>query len=445
MPPTHHTAHPRRRLRRRRHPHPRSPLARRSLGLGVGALLVLAGLLAACGDTDDGPGEEQNTSSDSAPVVDESTSTTGEDEAPLEDVTDLSDAAITLTTVAELESPLAMATRADGDELYVAEREGRVRILRPDGDGFTVEDQPVIDISGDVVTESELGLLGLAFSEDGSGLYLSYSNSDADHRLVEYTMDGDVAEPDSRRELIAYDDQYGNHNGGQVTLGPDGLLYWSLGDGGGAGDPLSSGQDPTDLFGSLLRIDPEGGGGDAAYGIPSDNPFADGADGRPEVYLYGVRNPWRFSFDSATGDLWIGDVGQDQYEEVDWLPADEGAGLGANLGWSEVEGDEPFDGGEVSEAFVEPIYVYSHDEGGCSVTGGYVSRGEALRGLYGAYVFGDYCAGEVRALVQRDGELLDEATLAPVPGGSLVSFGEGPDGTLYALSNSGQISRIDPA
>ena len=218
-------------------------------------------------------------------------------------------------------------------------------------------------MSEEVVAGGEQGLLGIAFSNDGNRLYAAFTGLDERQYLVEYRMSGGAADRRSRRDLLVIDDERPNHNGGMVAFGPDGYLYWAMGDGGGGGDPEDTGQDPSDLLGSILRIDPDVAPEErdlVAYSIPSGNPFA-GGGGAPEVWAYGLRNPWRFSFDRATGDLWIGDVGQDQVEEIDFLPADgsgHGAGRGANLGWSAMEGDERFEGRQPPDGAVAPIFTY---------------------------------------------------------------------------------------
>jgi glucose/arabinose dehydrogenase len=409
------------------------------------AVVSMGALAAGCYDSDNGARGE-NTSADTAPVVDEASSTTLVEDGPDAAAPDLEAVDVQLTEVAQLDVPIAMATREGTGNLYVAERVGRVQVLMPGDGGFATATEPLLDISDDVVTDGERGLLGLTFSPDGEHLYLSFSNRDGDSRVTEYEMDGDAVVEESRRELIALDDPYSNHNGGQISFGPDGFLYVAFGDGGLGGDPLRAGQDPEQLFGKILRIDPSGGGGDGAYGIPADNPYADGDGGRPEVYLYGVRNPWRFSFDWTTGDLWIGDVGQGLYEEIDYLPAADGAGLGANLGWNQMEGLHTYEGGTEPDNHTPPIFEYDRDNGECSVTGGYVYRGEAIPELRGAYVYGDYCLSEIQGLVQEDGEVVQQAPLgiASDPG-TLISFGQDADGELYVLASSGQVSRIDPA
>jgi glucose/arabinose dehydrogenase len=425
---------------------------RPSVRIACVLVAVLLGALG-CGSDDEGTAGDGAAPDDSIPVS-EAPDSTASTELPdsgstPEEATSLDGVEVQLTPVAEgqLDSAIALATREGTDDLYVAERAGRVQVLTPDGDGgYDVADEPLVDISDNVSSEAELGLLGVTFSPDGSRLYLSHSDADQNTRLVEYTMDGDQVDLASERELVYLEDPFANHNGGQITFGPDGYLYYALGDGGGGGDPLSSGQDPDQLFGKILRLDPTAGSGDVPYGVPADNPFVDGG-GRPEVYLYGVRNPWRFAFDRATEDLWVADVGQNEYEEISLLPAaDGGAGLGANLGWSELEGTHPFDGGTEPEGAVGPIFEYAHSDGGCSVTGGYVYRGEAIPELYGTYVYGDYCVGDVRGLVEQDGEVLDEGSLGldALPG-SLVSFGEDADGELYVISSTEGLLRVDPA
>ena len=229
---------------------------------------------------------------------------------------------------------------------------------------------------------------------------------------------------------------FSNHNGGDVHIGPDGFLWWSLGDGGSRGDPRGNGQNTDTLLGSILRIDPTAGN---PYGVPGDNPLV-GRAGRDEIFAYGLRNPWRFSFDRATGDLWIADVGQNRWEEINRLAAP-GRGRGANLGWNAREGTHSYDGGGIPTGHVGPIHEYSHDRG-CSVTGGYVYRGGRIPGLSGTYVYGDYCTAELWGL-RTDG---DRGSLdVSVPAGTLVSFAEDNAGELYVLSFDGWVSRLDPA
>jgi glucose/arabinose dehydrogenase len=347
---------------------------------------------------------------------------------------------VTLTEVTEADTPMALVARTGTDTLYVAEREGRVRPLTGDSLG-----EPILDISDEVVTSVEQGLLDIEFSADGATLYLHYSVApDGDTRVISYPVSGDAVDTGGRRELLAVEQPFDNHNGGDIEIGPDGYLYVALGDGGGGGDPEGNGQDTQALLGKILRIDPAVTTGDD-YGIPADNPFADGAAGAPEVWVYGARNPWRIDFDDATGDLWVADVGQNAFEEIDLLPAADGAGRGANLGWNEMEGAHPFEGGSNPDGAVLPVFEYDRSEGGCSVTGGVVYRGSAIPGLVGAYLFTDYCDGRLRAIRAAGGQTVDERTFDDVSGNSLVSFGTDGAGEVYVLSLDGAVYRLDPA
>jgi glucose/arabinose dehydrogenase len=406
----------------------------------------LVGLgLAGCGGDDDGAAPGVTTTEPPAaegePPAGDSTTGAPAEESPLDGIE------ITATPVAQVDSPTALVVRPGTETRYVAERPGRVRPVTVVGTGpdrtYQVGD-PVLDISDSVVADGERGLLDIVFSPDGGTLYVHYSLAPSgDARVAAYTMAGDEVDTGSYRELLALEDPFPNHNGGEMEFGPDGYLYIALGDGGGGGDPEGNGQDTQALLGKILRIDPTNPSGGQEYGIPADNPFADGAGGRPEVWLYGVRNPWRFSFDRATGDLWIGDVGQNEWEEIDQLQAAAGGGRGANLGWNEVEATHPFEGGSNPDGGVLPVFEYSHDEG-CSVTGGVVYRGAAIPGLGGAYLFSDYCQGDVRGLRVRDGQVTEERTFdAHVD--QLVSFAEDAAGEVYALSLLGGIYRLDAA
>jgi glucose/arabinose dehydrogenase len=352
-------------------------------------------------------------------------------------VEDLEAIGVRLTEVVTLDAPVAMAQRPGHEPFFVAERAGRIMVVE-DGE---VRPEPLLEV--ETTTNGERGLLGLAFSPEGDHLYVSYTNLDGDSRLDEYAMGQGVAEIvfGSRRTLLAVAQPFSNHNGGHIVFGPDGLLYYGLGDGGGGGDPENNAQDLTTLLGSVLRIDPRPQG-DAPYAIPAANPFVDG-EGRGEIFLYGVRNPWRFSFDRATGDLWLADVGQNAIEEVNRLSAAEAPG--ANLGWPALEGTRPYDGDPPADA-VAPVYEYTHDEG-YSVTGGFVYRGQAIPALAGAYVFGDLGTAELWALaVDANGAVAGRADLGVgVDEGTLVSFFEDLDGELHVISIGGTISRLGPA
>ena len=337
-----------------------------------------------------------------------------------------------------LSSPIAVATRPGDDALFVAERGGRVRLVR----GGALRAAPVLTLPAGLLSSGgERGLLGLAFDATGTRLYVDHTAPDGDVVVAEYTLTGgpeDVVAGDRRELLRIEHSAFANHNGGDLHLGPDGYLYVSVGDGGGAGDPLGSGQDLRTLLGTVLRIDPTAPAGGRPYGIPATNPFVGRADAAPEIWAWGLRNPWRIAFDRATRDLWIADVGQAEREEVDLELA--GSTGGRNYGWSRLEGSRPYAGAAPPDA-VGPLFEYPHDDGDISITGGRVYRGRAIPDLVGAYLYGDFGSGRVGALRQQDGALIDSAArVLTVPG--VVAFGEDAAGELLAVRLSGTIVRI---
>lgn len=380
----------------------------------------------------------------------ETTTTVGEPLDPLPDP-DWQGQELQLITLAELEFPTALTHRAGGDDLWITERPGRVRQIqrRVDLDGeqqqLRLMNTVVLDITDKTTTGGERGLLGLTFSSNGRWLYVSYTDLDGRSVLAEYEMGTIAALPDTERILLVVDQPRSNHNGGQVSFGPDGFLYWALGDGGGGGDPEENGQDRTTLLGSILRIDPAEPTENRPYGVPADNPFVGDPDGQDEIWLWGVRNPWKFSFDFESEDLWVADVGQDQLEEITLLPHGQTrAGRGANLGWNTVEGDRLFDGDEPPEDHVGPLFTYDHSNGRCSITGGYVYRGDFNRALKGVYLFADFCTGEVFGLEDEgDGRITVANMLFDRPTGQVVSFGQDAIGELYLLEADGRVSLIN--
>jgi glucose/arabinose dehydrogenase len=343
---------------------------------------------------------------------------------------------VRLDRVATLDEPIAMAARPGDPALYLAQKGGQVVAIR----GGSVDPAPVLDISGDLSTGSEEGLLGIAFSPNGRYLYASYTDAGTDSRLVSYRMAGGRADPATRRQVLFVKQPFTNHNGGGIAFGPDGYLYMGLGDGGSEGDPERNGQSLSTLLGKMLRIEPHPSGS-TPYSIPPSNPFVDRQSARPEIWAYGLRNPWRFSFDRATGDLWIGDVGQNAWEEIDHQPASWHGG--ENYGWSVMEGDHRASGGP-NAGMVRPVYEYSHTNGGCAVTGGYVYRGRSIPPLRGDYVFADFCRGRLQEIRLRSGTLVQRASLGPVVK-DLSSFGQDSRGELYALSLDGGVYRLVPA
>jgi len=348
---------------------------------------------------------------------------------------DLTRLQIKLVQVASLDRPLAMAVRSGDDGLYFAEKGGRVVALR----GGQGEPKTVLDMSGEVSDGSEQGLLGLAFSPDGAFMYVNYTDLNGDTQVVEFRFEQGGVVDGSRRTVLSVDQPFSNHNGGNLVFGPDGYLYIGLGDGGSQGDPNHNGQNLGVLLAKMLRISPRPAGG-APYSIPPDNPFLGDQSARPEIWAYGLRNPWRYSFDRETGDLWIGDVGGVEREEVDLQPAGEG---GQNYGWNLLEGTVPRSD-NLPLGAVPPIHEYDHSAGRCVVTGGYVYRGSAIPALRGGYLFADFCVGDITALAQKGGKRTQIVKLGTSIT-SLNSFGEDQEGELYALSLGGAVYRIDPA
>ncbi len=346
-----------------------------------------------------------------------------------------------LVPVADLDAPTATAIREGDSTLYVATQAGQVRAVR----GGALVAQPVLDLTGVVSSGGERGLLGLAFAPDGAELYVHYSDRQGDTQVDAYTMRDGAAVPSTRRAILNVRQPQSNHNGGQLAFGPDGLLYLGLGDGGAANDEGAghasggNGQSLGTLLGKILRIDPRGTGN--GYTIPAGNPFAGREGARAEIWAYGLRNPWRFSFDAKNGDLWIADVGQNEWEEIDHARATDGrdAGRGANYGWNRREGTHAFRGDAPSGA-VDPVFELAHDDGACSVTGGFVYRGRIAK-LRGWYVFSDYCDGTIRA-VKPGAKTPYRAQTLRVEGDQVVSFGVDADGELVVLSQSDGVLRL---
>ena len=337
--------------------------------------------------------------------------------------------------VSGLSSPVALAWRGGRPSpMYVAEQGGTVVAV---ANGHIV--RTVLHLT--VSCCGERGLLGIAFSRNGALLYVDHTDPNGDIRVAEYHMKNNVADVATRRVIMVIPHHtYPNHNGGDLVIGPDGLLYISVGDGGGGGDPLHNAQNLNAPLGKILRINPVVNGS-AQYKIPNDNPFARQPGRRGEIWMYGLRNPWRFSFDRATHDIWIGDVGQGAFEEVDYARAGR---RGINWGWNRREGKHPYNGGTRPPGAHDPIFERSHAGGDCAIIGGYVYRGSSNVPLVGAYVFGDECTGVIRAIVQRNGRVQQSTGLhLNVP--HLSTFGQGPGGALFPVSLGGTIYRIEGA
>ena len=353
---------------------------------------------------------------------------------------------VVLTEIASgFNRPLYATHADDGSErLFVVEQTGKVWIIK---DGVRTR-PPFLDISGLISASanrpySEQGLLGLAFHPDFGAngyFFVNYTDRSGTTVVARYQVSlssPDVADAGGGQIIFQLGQPFANHNGGHIDFGPDGYLYISLGDGGSANDPLGAGQNRRLLLGSIIRIDVDGA---APYAIPPDNPFVGEDSALDEIWAYGLRNVWRFSFDRATGDMYLADVGQNLLEEVNFQPADSSGG--ENYGWNVWEGTNRFAGGSAQD-HVPPVFEYPHSLG-CSVTGGYVYRGGAIPQLEAVYLFGDYCTGRMWAMY-RDPDLNWQAEEFANTGMAISSFGEDEIGEIYVVDYSGIIYRIDPA
>ena len=358
-------------------------------------------------------------------------------------------ATVSLQKVVDLSQPvLAIGAGDHSNRLFIVQKGGRIRVIK----NGTLLPTPFLDISSLVSTGSEQGLLGLAFSPGFASnrrLYVDYTNRAGDTVIREYKVragNHDVVDPASARHVLTIDQPYDNHNGGMLAFGKDGYLYIGMGDGGSGGDPQNRAQNRDQLLGKMLRINVNGFTRTRGYLIPAGNPYV-GRAGRDEVWQIGLRNPWRFSFDKATGALWIGDVGQGSWEEVDRVvQTSTGPGRGVNWGWRVMEGThcyKPSSGCNRSGKAL-PVTEYSHAANGrCAISGGYVYRGSAIPALSGWYVFGDYCSGEVWAISSRAARPATPVQLLGAGSGRLISgFGQGDDNELYVCDLTGTVYRI---
>ena len=354
-----------------------------------------------------------------------------------------------LALVGRFSSPVYLtAPTGDRDRLFVVEQAGRIRISR----GGRTLATPFLDIRSLVAAGGERGLLSMAFPPDYATsrlLYVYYTARNGAITVAEYrtSANADVADANTRRTVLSIAHSRSNHNGGQLQFGPDSFLYVGTGDGGGGGDPDRNGQNLGALLGKILRLDPRAAGG-AAYTVPPSNPFVGVPGARGEIWSYGLRNPWRFSFDRETGDLTIGDVGQGSWEEIDFVAAGAGRGRGANFGWSCFEGRHAYTPNSseaacnpVRSPYVPPVWEYSHSRG-CSISGGYVVRDPTtIAALNGRYVYGDYCNKPLWSVLLRTPDAQGDRRVGlAVP--SLTSFGEDACGRVYALSGDGPVYRL---
>ncbi|MCW5875400.1 MAG: PQQ-dependent sugar dehydrogenase [Anaerolineales bacterium] len=417
----------------------------KSRSIRLGAALTLGLLLAACGGgtpTVVAPPPELPTQSEAQPSAPADTQAAAEPEdtaapeQPSGDVEQLPDAAgYTWGLVASgFNSPIFLTHSADNSgRLFVVEQPGRIWVLPEDG----AQPALFLDIRSRVGSRgNEQGLLGLAFHPkyvQNGYFYVNYTDSSGDTVIARYSSvpGGDEADPGSEAVLLRVAQPYPNHNGGHLEFGLDGYLYIALGDGGSGGDPLGAGQSLDTHLGKLLRIDVDGGD---PYAIPEGN-----GPGLPEIWAYGLRNSWRFSFDTATGDLYIGDVGQNAWEEINFLPG--GSAGGANFGWNFYEGSHPYQGtppGGIDLVF--PVAEYDHGSG-CSVTGGYVYRGHRLPAWRGVYLYGDFCSGAVFGLLQNPDGSWQNARLFQT-NFQISSFGRDQHGEIFLVDRSGGIYQL---
>jgi glucose/arabinose dehydrogenase len=448
----------------------------------AGAALGVALLLAGCGDgSGDGDGENSGANPPNDPaatfatvpdtVLDTTTQTASTDAGPVPTTTiplepaanvDLPTASpeelangpsttvatgplpvpsVELVEVAEFDTPVELTTRPGDVRSFVVEQGGRVLAF----DDLSTE--VVLDITDRTAANGERGLLGAAFDPAADRAYVHYSNESGNTVVAEYAIDPVTAifDVESRREVLTVEQPFGNHNGGELAFGPDGYLYLALGDGGSADDPERNSLALSSRLGKILRIDPQPTA-DAPFATPPDNPFVDVEGADPTIWSLGLRNPWKFSFDSLTGDLWIADVGQGDIEEINLAPAisGQGAGKGLSFGWSAFEGSERFNTDQDDAGHTGPVVEYRHDDGNCSVSGGAVYRGDVIEDLFGWYVYGDFCSGRIWGYdpTSEPGApiVVDLAELA-----NLTAIAVGGEGDLFAVSNTGTVSRFSPA
>ncbi len=376
------------------------------------------------------PSTEPSAPASSAPSASTTTAPTGP----------LPEPAIGLFEIGTFDQPVEVTHRPGFGDVFVVEQPGRVVAVSD------LSTDIVLDITGLTDAKGEQGLLGLAFHPTADLAYVNFTNNDGDTVVVEFAVDPATGIFDlaSFREVLSIDQPYSNHNGGQLAFGPDQLLYIGVGDGGSGGDPQRHALDLSSRLGKILRIDPLADG-DQPFTVPADNPFVGDEAADPTIWAYGLRNPWRFSFDPETGDLWIGDVGQGDFEELNHAVAADraNAARGANFGWSAFEGFERFNSDQPVDGALAPLFVYDHADGRCSVTGGAVARGDAVPDLAGWYLFGDYCTGQIWALdptaPPTEPRVVEIADL-----NGLAAISQGPERELFAVSNGGTVARIIP-
>jgi glucose/arabinose dehydrogenase len=339
--------------------------------------------------------------------------------------------------VANVDQPVYLTAPANDPRLFIVEQPGRIRIV----ESGRLLDKPFLDIVNKVRSGGEQGLLSVAFHpqyRSNGFLFVNYTDKNGDTRIERYTVstDRNVADPRSAKLILSIDQRYSNHQGGLNLFGPDGMLYIGMGDGGSQGDPHGNGQNRNVLLGKLLRLNVDRAD---PYLVPSANPYAK-SGGRGEIWALGLRNPWRFAFDRFSGLLYIADVGQDKYEEIDVVPM---SIAGVNYGWKLMEGPECYGSSNCNQSGLQrPALSYTHDNSACSVIGGFVYRGQKIPEIKGQYFYSDYCNSWVRSFGFADGKVTDRREWQLGRLGSIVSFGEDAQGELYICTSSGRVYRI---
>jgi len=393
--------------------------------------IILLSVFSACGAT----------SENSTPAQASIPTTTSE--APQEpEIKLLEPLPLAAMRVGEAEQPMVLISTPDGNGFLLGERKGQIKNLEVNDDGSLSVGETLLDLSDAVSTAGEGGLLGMAFSKDGSELFVNYTAKPMTTRVSSFSFVNGFPDADVEKEkkIIEIPQPYPNHNGGHLLLDDDGYLLIGLGDGGAGNDPHGHGQETSTFHGSILRVNPNTPRG-TPYVVPSSNPFiGTSSDFLPEIFLYGLRNPWRFDFDPSNGDLWIADVGQDRLEEINLLLADSYTD-GANFGWASMEGTLKRLGFKPDVDYHVPVHEYEHDDGRCSIIGGVVVRDGNLEGLEGSFIYSDLCDGKIRALAFDGNQWVDHdlETVVELP----VSFTRASDGRIYVLSATGGIFRLE--
>ena len=394
-------------------------------------LLILLSILSGCGDTSETSTPSQN-----------SIPTTTSEVVEKSEVKVLKPSPLRAIRVGNAEQPMVLISKPYGTGFILGERKGHIKALEINDDGSVSISKTLYDLSDSVSTAGEGGLLGMAFSDDGSELFVNYTAKPMTTRVSSFTfIDGlSGIGVESEKKIIEIPQPYPNHNGGHLLVDNSGNLLIGLGDGGAGNDPHGHGQDTSTFHGSILRINPNTPKG-TPYIVPSDNPFiGEAPDFLPEIFLYGVRNPWRFDLDPFNGDLWIADVGQDRVEEINLLQVDSYTD-GTNFGWASMEGTIRRPGYKSDVSYHEPAHEYEHGTGRCSIIGGVVVREGDLAGLEGAFLYSDLCDGKIRALSSNGEQWIDHDLEAFVE--LPISFTRASDGRIYVLSATGGIFRLE--